>query len=43
MYQGSSQFYGLDFQITANIIQWSGLGLAGQISAGDILRIAYIV
>lgn len=39
---GSTQNYGSDFTITANVFNWSGLGLDGLLAAGDIVRLHYL-
>jgi hypothetical protein len=36
-----SQFYGLDFTVSGNILSWSGLGLDGILAAGDNLTVTY--
>jgi len=38
---GTTQVSGLDFTITGNIMNWSGLGLDGLAASGDIIRIVY--
>jgi len=38
---GPTQFFGLDFTVSGNILSWSGLGLSGLLSTGDRLRIIY--
>lgn len=40
---GSSQIYSVDFTVSGATLDWTGLGLAGQVIAGDILRIVYEV
>jgi hypothetical protein len=39
---GVTQQIGVDYYIEDNKIVWDGLGLEGEISAGDILRVLYI-
>lgn len=36
-----SQFYGVDFSVTGNVLSWSGLGLDGILANGDQLTITY--
>lgn len=38
---GSTQVYSTDFVVVTNVLDWTGLGLDGTITAGDILRIVY--
>lgn len=38
-----SQFYGLDFSVTASVLTWAGLGLDTVLLAGDNLTITYVV
>ena len=37
---GSAQVYSVDFVVSGNVLDWTGLGLVG-VLAGDILRITY--
>lgn len=37
----TSQIYGVDFTISGNTFDWSGLGLDGDLSAGDVVRLYY--
>jgi hypothetical protein len=39
---GSSAFYGDDFIVSGDLVQWNGLGLDGLLAAGDKLRIGYV-
>ena len=39
---GSSAFYGDDFVVTGDLLQWNGLGLDGLLDAGDKLRVGYV-
>lgn len=38
---GSSQHYGVDFSVSGTTLTWNGLGLDGNIIAGDVLRYHY--
>lgn len=38
---GSSAHYGVDYNVTTNILSWNGLALDGFIQANDVLRIFY--
>lgn len=44
--QAPGQAYGIDYTIDSNLtpnqtLDWTGLGLAGELSAGDILEVIY--
>jgi hypothetical protein len=38
---GTPQHYGVDFNVSGSTVNWSGLGLDGVLSAGDVLRLQY--
>lgn len=38
---GTSQIFGTDFTVSGLVFSWSGLGLDGYLTAGDVLRITY--
>jgi hypothetical protein len=38
---GTRQFYGVDFSVNGNVLQWNGLGLDGFIEENDIIEIRY--
>lgn len=38
---GTAQAYGLDFTVAGNVLDWSGLGMDGLVSLGDVLVISY--
>ena len=38
---GSPQEYGVDYQVTGNVLSWNGLGLDGQVALGSKLRVIY--
>lgn len=40
-YGGSKQRYSVDFDVNSNIISWSGRGLDGFLSSGDVVEITY--
>lgn len=40
---GCAQKYGTDFSVTSNVLSWNGLGLDGDVTAGDIFEISYFV
>jgi hypothetical protein len=39
---GTSQELGTDFYVLNNMIKWDGMGLDGQVRAGDVLRVIYV-
>jgi hypothetical protein len=41
MLQGDAQIYGVDYTVSGTTLSWSGLGLDGVLTTGDILRIVY--
>lgn len=38
---GTSQEYSVDYTVSGAVLDWNGLGLDGQLTAGDVLRIIY--
>jgi hypothetical protein len=38
---GIEQIYGIDFDVTNNILQWNGLGLDNFLEVGDIITVTY--
>jgi len=39
--KGSSQQYGVDFNVSGTTLNWNGLGLDGELNIGDVLRYHY--
>jgi len=40
--EGSSQYYGTDYVVIGDKVLWTGLGLDGELIAGDELRVMYL-
>jgi len=38
---GGPQQYSVDYSVTVDVVSWSGLGLDGILSTGDVLRLLY--
>ena len=38
---GAAAFYNLDFEVTGDVLSWSGKRLDGLLTSGDLVRIVY--